>query len=719
MTAYIIKSSVSLLLMFGLYWFLLRKEKLFVFNRFFLVVSVVFSLVLPFITIPVNFPIAPKLNEIIPSYNYITPEVIVADNIIPRDLNISQSYSEKEATLINIFTILLLLYISGVIMFLIRFLRNIYLIIRRSKLSEKISSKGYQIVLTNDEVGPCCFFSNIFLNKEDYLNGKIDKELLNHELEHVRQSHTVDIILIELVKIFYWFNPIHLLYERAIRINHEYLADNGVINDNSDIKSYADKLLSFISCSSNISLTSGSNNSFTKLRLMMMMKSRSGSFIYGARIAVTLCIGTVFFLLMSFKESESSTNMSQKGIEIQQNVVKGIVLGADGKPLFLAEIEIKGTNNVPIEYGTQTGSDGRFILSNIKKDASLLISGIGYKDLTVKADFTSEMVIKMVKDPEYKKTVMTIDVTYYHEGENVRIRMTDDKNLESLIVIDDKTSNYKGEIKLKRNDIGLVKVLKGKEATEKYGEKGSYGVIEIITKERAAELGLKTSSPTSKMKQSGPDDFPTFPGGGLPAFREWVTSRVKYPTEAISRKAEGWVTVNFTINTDGSVSNIVSVLPGNSLLSDEVIKVIKSSPNWEPAKNKDTGRPFSSSISLKFSLPDNIIKDAPYDVVEEMPIYPGGEDELLNFIKNNTKYPEKAKTEKIEGKVIVKFIVTTEGNSEGLSVLKGVHPLLDAEAIRVVHSLKGWKPAIQDGKSVNAWYMVPVNFAIPQNNSTK
>lgn len=332
MTAYIIKSSASLLLMFGLYWFLLRKEKLFVFNRFFLIVSIAFSLVLPFITIPVNFQIAPKLNEIIPSYKYVNPEDIVAGNIVPMDLNISQPYAEKETTLINIFTILLVLYISGVIMFFIRFLRNIHLILRRSKLSEKISFKGYRIVLMDDKTGPCCFFSNIFLNKEDYLNGKIDKELLNHELEHVKQSHTVDIILIELVKIFYWFNPIHLLYEKAIRINHEYLADNGVINDNSDIKSYTDKLLSFISCSSNISLTSGSNNSFTKLRLLMMMKSRSGSFKYGARIAVTLCLGTVFLLLLSFKESKSAIGLSKEGIAIQQNVVKGIVFGAETKP---------------------------------------------------------------------------------------------------------------------------------------------------------------------------------------------------------------------------------------------------------------------------------------------------------------------------------------------------------------------------------------------------
>ncbi len=131
MIAYIIKSSISLLLMFGLYWFLLRKEKLFVFNRFFLIVSVVFSLVLPFISIPVNFQIAPQLNEIIPSYNYVAPEVIVADNIVPSDLNISQPNVEKETTSISIFTILLVLYISGVILFLIRFLRNIYLITKK------------------------------------------------------------------------------------------------------------------------------------------------------------------------------------------------------------------------------------------------------------------------------------------------------------------------------------------------------------------------------------------------------------------------------------------------------------------------------------------------------------------------------------------------------------------------------------------------------------
>jgi len=716
MTTYIIKSSVSLLLLFGLYWFLLRKEKLFVFNRFFLVASVAFSLLAPFISIPVNFQTTPRLENFILAYNQVAPEIITTDNAIQNVVNSNQPYIQEETPLINISKVLFLLYFSGVLLFLIRFLRNLFLIVQRSRLSEKISYNGFQIILTNDQTGPCCFFDHIFLNRDDYNNGRIDKDLLNHEMEHARQSHTIDIILIELVKVFYWFNPVYLLYERAIRINHEYLADNGVISDNSDIKSYADKLLNFITCSSNMSLTSGSNNSFTKMRLMMMMKSHSGSFKYGARIAFTLFMVTIFFMLLSFKESKnqsSTTNLPKTSIEIQQNNVKGIVLTEDGKPVMLVTIIVAFPGNTPTNIGVQSGSDGRFELKNIQKDASLLVSGIGYKDQTLKPDFTSEMVIKMVKDPNYRMGVRTSDLSYSHEGENVRIRMTDDKNLQSLIVIDDKVSNYKGEITLIRDDVGLVKVVKAKEATDKYGEKGKYGVIEITTKKRAAELGLNTSPPASKLKQTrDPYDFPTFQGGDLLAFQEWVANRVKYPEDAKTKNIEGWVSVNYTVNTDGSISKIVSALPVNSILSNEVIRVIKSSPKWELPKNKDTGKPFNSSVTLKFKLPDNIIKDAPYIVIEEMPMYPGGDTELLNFIKNNITYPENAKAEKIEGRVILRFIVTSEGNSEGISVLKGVHPLLDAEAIRVTSLLKGWKPGIHEGKPVNTWYMIPVNFAM-------
>jgi beta-lactamase regulating signal transducer with metallopeptidase domain len=350
----------------------------------------------PFISIPVNFQTTSNLGNVIPTYDYAIPEINTTHSIIPNGENISQPYVEKQPSVIDISTILLTLYISGVILFLIRFLRNIYIIIRKTKSSEKISFKGYRIVLTNDMTDPCCFFSSIYLNRDDYLNGRIGKELLDHELEHAKQSHTIDIILIELVKIFYWFNPVYVLYDRAIRINHEYLADNGAISDKSDIKSYADKLLSFIICRSNMSLTSGSNHSFARMRLMMMMKPVSGNFIHGARIAVTLCMATVLFMSLSFKESDEQRlqpNLLDTGTEITQNIVRGIVLTEDGKPLKEATIVCVNPRKTP--SGVTTGSDGHFAINDVQGDDSLVIGCFGYIKQTIKADLTSEMIVKL------------------------------------------------------------------------------------------------------------------------------------------------------------------------------------------------------------------------------------------------------------------------------------------------------------------------------------
>jgi TonB family protein len=401
MITYVFKSSLSLITLFGLYWFLLRKEKLFVFNRFFLVVSVVFSLIVPFISIPVNFRVTPQLEDIISSNDYITTEILTpGSSSVPSDVYGDKAYVQNRPATINFSAILLALYISGVIVFLIRFLRNIYLIAQKIRISEKISFEGYWIVLTNDKTGPCCFSNSVFLNKDDYLKGRIARELLDHELEHVKQSHTIDIMLIELLKIFYWFNPVHILYDRAVRINHEYLADNGVISYDYNVENYACKLLSFITGRNNLSLTSGSTYSFTKMRLMMMTKPRSGSSIYGSKIATTLCLGIVLFLSLSFKESDKLTlksGLSDKVTEMTQNIVRGIVMTDDGKPLF--GVKISASDNPATEISDK---EGRFLLEDVREGALLEFSLQGYKpyylSTSFEVAFNIELTIELRKD---------------------------------------------------------------------------------------------------------------------------------------------------------------------------------------------------------------------------------------------------------------------------------------------------------------------------------
>lgn len=308
MIPYIIKSSLSLLLLFCLYWFLLRKEKLFKFNRFFLISSILFSLIIPFIAIPVNIQNNEAQNNIVTVLNSNIP-ISLNPNAFPSNINRTypsiDTSTEKITSGINFREIMSILYFSVVLLLLFRFFKNILYITHKLSFSEKTYYSGYKIALLDQQVNPFCFFNTIFINKHDYLNNKIAKELIAHEIEHLKQSHSVDIIFIELVQIIYWFNPILILYNRALRVNHEYLADNGVVQNSYDIRSYAENLINFIRCEKNIPLTSGLNQSLVRKRLIMLTKSNSNDIIKGIRMFITINLAVLSFLFLSCIPSKS------------------------------------------------------------------------------------------------------------------------------------------------------------------------------------------------------------------------------------------------------------------------------------------------------------------------------------------------------------------------------------------------------------------------------
>ena len=99
-----------------------------------------------------------------------------------------------------------------------------------------------------------------------------------------------------------------------------------------------------------------------------------------------------------------------------------------------------------------------------------------------------------------------------------------------------------------------------------------------------------------------------------------------------------------------------------------------------------------------------------YEKVEKKAEFPGGTNELMAFLRSNLKYPKKAIEEDIQGKVIVQFIVQKNGKIKDISVIKSVHPLLDAEAVRVVKKMPKWKPAEINGKAVNSRFTLPFLF---------
>ena len=101
-----------------------------------------------------------------------------------------------------------------------------------------------------------------------------------------------------------------------------------------------------------------------------------------------------------------------------------------------------------------------------------------------------------------------------------------------------------------------------------------------------------------------------------------------------------------------------------------------------------------------------------YDVVEQMPEYPGGIAALWEYLMQNVKYPEDAEKQKVEGRVIANFVVETDGSISDVKIFKQVFPSLDREAIRVLEAMPKWTPGKQNGKPVRVKYTVPVNFKL-------
>ena len=130
-------------------------------------------------------------------------------------------------------------------------------------------------------------------------------------------------------------------------------------------------------------------------------------------------------------------------------------------------------------------------------------------------------------------------------------------------------------------------------------------------------------------------------------------------------------------------------------------------------KEKVAPAPSARTADSQLNIGQNVkIKSEPFTVVEVMPVFPGGQTALVQYIASHLKYPTVAQENGIQGRVLVSFVVGVDGYVEDVQVIKGVEPMLDKEALRVIQSLPRWTPGNQQGKPVRVKYTVPVTFAL-------
>ncbi|MHA3787007.1 M56 family metallopeptidase [Flavobacterium hauense] len=279
MTDFLFKSTLSMAVLLGLYYILFEREKMHCFNRFYLLGALVLAIAVPFITVITYI-------QEIPSSNATT---------ITTTTSVSKALAEQPTD--YLFYIGCTIYSIVTITLAIRFIRNIISFFKRANSNPSVIMGKAKLVLLEEKILPHTFLNYIFVNLEEYEAKMIEDELYTHELTHVKQKHTFDILFIEALKIVFWFNPLLYCYKKAIQLNHEFLADEKVIDSTANTVYYQKLLLEKATVGTTFSMASNLTFSLTKKRFVMMTKTTSTVKAGFLKLAIAPVITALMILL--------------------------------------------------------------------------------------------------------------------------------------------------------------------------------------------------------------------------------------------------------------------------------------------------------------------------------------------------------------------------------------------------------------------------------------
>jgi hypothetical protein len=368
MSAYIIKSAICLFAFYSYYHIFLSRQKILLFNRSYLILSLVFSILIPFIEIPVKSPLL--VTKSIDQFSLMTGQIFSG-----------QISAVKSAPSFTLQTTLTAFYFLISFILFIRFAINIFRLVSKIVKSKKVKYQGISLVLINEECLPYSFLKYVFVNRSDFEECKIEKELLIHEEAHCLQFHSIDIIFVELLNVFLWFNPATWLYKRAILLNHEYYADNEVIAKNN-LNDYEQLLLKIILRNNANFLVSNFKYSIIKFRLKMMTKSNplhSAVLSKIAAVALLLIVGISLTFGQEIKNKDFEKNYKKAW---WYPILKLHNMKARAFNTFDPVFEMGSTNSINGKIVTL--ENAVFLIKSDKDQYIIIKSPIAYHDLDKK-----------------------------------------------------------------------------------------------------------------------------------------------------------------------------------------------------------------------------------------------------------------------------------------------------------------------------------------------
>ena len=326
---YLLETSGVLLILYALYWLLLRKETFFDFNRFFLLASLAFSFLFPLLSFDL-LPHSPHVIEKpISELRDIRMTYHLAFDAWPYEEAGRTLNRENEALLQPdnsnqplLLTLFMIVYGVGLSAALFRLIWSCRWIIRLRNASESEEKHGLRVVKVKHQIAPFSFLDSVFV-PHDLLQSEDLEQILAHEKIHLQQRHSLDLILAQLAAALLWFNPVAWQMVKSLKATHEYIADKKTIDQGYSLLTYQTLLLRQLISVKSQGLIHNFNLSFIKKRMTMMTTEKSG-WAGKAKVALTLSAVIAFSLVMvqcnsSLDEqvlSESSTLLAGKSVDV-------------------------------------------------------------------------------------------------------------------------------------------------------------------------------------------------------------------------------------------------------------------------------------------------------------------------------------------------------------------------------------------------------------------
>ncbi|MFD2572843.1 TonB family protein [Spirosoma soli] len=377
---YFLKANLYGLLFVGCYWFLLRRHTFFSLNRAYLLASVVFSLTLPVATLPTKaVQTLPKVDIAVPVFIPAPTDVVVLPTATitttPTETKTSQP-PDWERIGLWVYGLISVALLGKLLVRTGSLLRLIRQSVRRE------SQEGIWVYPNTPNVPTFSFFHFLVLNPNDASNDLI----IRHELVHIRQRHSIDVMVLALLRALFWPCLVLWLIERALRQVHEFLADR----ETDQPTDYARFLIEYTFGLQPDTLANGFfSPSLLKQRIAMLHQSATTRWALGKYVLVLpLVLGLLAMTTARDDIKAAVTQTTEETITVSGRVTSA----ADGKPLPGATIVIKNSRT-----RTTTDINGGYTLHNVSKNASLVFSFVGFTTLDVEVNSRKAVNVSMTR----------------------------------------------------------------------------------------------------------------------------------------------------------------------------------------------------------------------------------------------------------------------------------------------------------------------------------